>query len=372
MDPGPGQERAGALTSSPRPERRPEAAGTPPPTPLLIGPIPGLVELRLLEEALRRLHGVAGVQVLWFGRRWARMDVAAASLEGALPALGRPLKLDVGPGGVVTARFADLVGPPEPAPSAAATGARRPSPGPEPLEPTGGGLIDLVPEPVCRHFRILPVAVEDARLTVAMADPEDRLARDVAAALSGREVRVLPAAPERLAAAIERAFGSPADRPAEPRRPPPGAGDRSGVPEIDLEGLEPAMDALAIVPAELQRAARCLPLELDDRYLYVAVGDPLDAATAARLEELAGGRRVRTFIADRDELGALIERGPLLRPPQLISAPPTAFPGARGHRSRRRLRTVPVAVWRFLRAPVPVGAVLVALAVAAALAYFFA
>ena len=95
---------------------------------------------------------------------------------------------------------------------------------------TGADPVDriaarLLPEHICRSFRILPIAV-DGDLTLAAADPDDRIAQNVAYALTGRPLRTVAAAPDEIDAAIDRAFGgssefaAPSPAAAPPHQPP--------------------------------------------------------------------------------------------------------------------------------------------------------
>jgi type II secretory ATPase GspE/PulE/Tfp pilus assembly ATPase PilB-like protein len=64
----------------------------------------------------------------------------------------------------------------------------------------------LLPEAVCRHLRVLPVARETNRMTVALADPRDDVAPRVVYALTGDIPRVVVAAPADIERAIARVF----------------------------------------------------------------------------------------------------------------------------------------------------------------------
>jgi hypothetical protein len=78
------------------------------------------------------------------------------------------------------------------------------------------------------------------------------------------------------------------------------------LPRIDLAGAEPDAGAVALVPEELQRRLRCVPLAVDENALYVAVADPLDERQQARLSDAAGERELRCFLAARDEVDAAL------------------------------------------------------------------
>lgn len=202
----------------------------------------------------------------------------------------------------------------------------------DPVDPAAARIL---PARACRHFRMIGVAAERGSLTLAMADAGDAMAREVASALSKMPLEIVVAPPDQIDRAIERAFagGDETQGPAE-RAPTPGrlggilvsrgfvepaalaaaldtqarSGGRLGeilaqqaglgeaalsealadqlrVPLVELEGLEPTPEALALLPEGLQRQGRCLPLETDAQTLYVAVADPLDNATYEAIRE---------------------------------------------------------------------------------------
>lgn len=362
-----GPERSAENSAPERTENR-GGGDAPSPSGLAIGPIPGLVDLRLLEEGIAGLRGVAGVRVRWFGRRWARIDVAtsdSAKLEGILFELGRPMDLETEPGGLLVARFADVGGPPEPVPA----GARLPAAA-EPGAALDPRAAQSLPEAVCRHFLMVPIAFDGTTLTLAIVNPADRLARDVAAALTGAAVAAVPTTGEAIEEAIDEAFGPVGEEDEAGILPVPDEtqrlADELGIPVIDLEGIEPTVEALELLPPELQREIPCLPLTVDDEALYVAIDAPLGSEAASEVGAYADGRRVRAYLASSGELEALAdELHP--RPSALRSPPPTAFPGNEGTedegRKRRWLTAVPLALWHFLRAPLPIGVALIAVGV---------
>ena len=75
--------------------------------------------------------------------------------------------------------------------------------GPDPLDPLAAKLL---PEPVCRHFVMLPVSLTAAEVVLAVANPLDPLGPEVARALLSQPIRVVVAAPDRLERAIDRVF----------------------------------------------------------------------------------------------------------------------------------------------------------------------
>ncbi len=82
---------------------------------------------------------------------------------------------------------------------------------PDPTLPTGdpvnAAAAQLLPEQVCRHFRMIPVSYEDGELTVAMADPSDPMAQNVAYALTNDALSVVLAPPHQIDRAIDRIWG---------------------------------------------------------------------------------------------------------------------------------------------------------------------
>jgi type II secretory ATPase GspE/PulE/Tfp pilus assembly ATPase PilB-like protein len=74
------------------------------------------------------------------------------------------------------------------------------------LDEVDRGAARSLPEPVCRHLRLLPLARETNRLTIAVADPRDEVAPRVVYAMTGDIPRVVVAAPGDIERAISRVF----------------------------------------------------------------------------------------------------------------------------------------------------------------------
>jgi type IV pilus assembly protein PilB len=70
--------------------------------------------------------------------------------------------------------------------------------------PVDGSAVARVPEPVCRRHTALPIAYEDGRLLVAMADPANVFAIDDIRSLTGLEVKPLVATRADVIQAINR------------------------------------------------------------------------------------------------------------------------------------------------------------------------
>jgi cellulose synthase/poly-beta-1,6-N-acetylglucosamine synthase-like glycosyltransferase len=239
---------------------------------------------------------------------------------------------------------------------------------PDPALPMGDPVnpiaAQMLPEGVCRHFRMLPISFDGQTLLLAMADFDDPMARDVAVALTTDPLEVVLAPAEQIDAAIDRVFGGLSHAPGlnghgaldDAGVVAPGrigeilvrrglitehdlsyalevqsrTGSRIGeilyyealvregdlaaaladqlrVPLVDLEGMEPSPEALELVPESLQREGRCVPLAVDDEVLYVAITDPLDDGTYEAIRELTE-LRIRTYMVIRSDLDALLRR----------------------------------------------------------------
>jgi len=74
-----------------------------------------------------------------------------------------------------------------------------------------GHAVSLVSAAVCRRHAVLPIAVEDGRLVLAMADPGNVFALDDVRSLTGMEARPVVATREDLLAAVDRYCRADAD-----------------------------------------------------------------------------------------------------------------------------------------------------------------
>ncbi|MDX6209093.1 MAG: type pilus assembly protein PilB [Frankiales bacterium] len=77
--------------------------------------------------------------------------------------------------------------------------------------PVDGSAVARVPEPVCRRHTALPIAYEDGRLLVAMADPANVFAIDDIRSLAGCEVKPVVATRADVLQAINRYHRADAD-----------------------------------------------------------------------------------------------------------------------------------------------------------------
>ena len=82
---------------------------------------------------------------------------------------------------------------------------------PDPALPAGDPVnpiaAQMLPETVCRHFRMMPVSYDGQTLVLAMADPSDAMAQNVAFALTSDPLEVVLAPAHQIDAAIDRVYG---------------------------------------------------------------------------------------------------------------------------------------------------------------------
>lgn len=244
------------------------------------------------------------------------------------------------------------------------------------LDPTtppedGGRTINplaarLLSREICQHFHIIPISYSDGVVTVAADDPFDELARDMAARLTGREVRFAVTPREEIERAIEDQF-APAPQGLrsvglihEPDAAAPSTygrplgqvlADRGLITEeqltealeeqgrtgsrvgeilvhsgmvaqseltaalaehfqlhvVDLSQVEPDPEALELVPEPLARHLRAVPIVVDEGTLYLAISDVLDDDTVAALREHTN-LELRGLLAPRNDIDELMQR----------------------------------------------------------------
>src|SRR4029078_5246387 len=75
----------------------------------------------------------------------------------------------------------------------------------QPVKPPAARLLS---DRVCRQFGIVSVAYSEGVVTIAGSDPYDRTAREVAASITGRDVRFVVAPPEDINRAAYDTFQS--------------------------------------------------------------------------------------------------------------------------------------------------------------------
>ena len=74
------------------------------------------------------------------------------------------------------------------------------------VAPTAAALA-LLPNSLARRHRAIPLAIEDSRLRIALADPLDTDALDTFAHVTGKEIVPLAATPTAISRALDRAYG---------------------------------------------------------------------------------------------------------------------------------------------------------------------
>ena len=221
----------------------------------------------------------------------------------------------------------------------------------------------LLTEQVCVTFGMLPFALGDGVLYIAIADPANTLAANVARSLSGHPVELVATDPEQITAAIAAAFTGPLSEetftadpaPAPAPALPPRVGDylvqrgfvtreqiktaleeqqRTGsrlgqilvhtgvvseqellavladyyqLQRVDLTGFEPDPQIASEIPEPLARERRVVPVAFEDGVLYVAVSDVLDDATVAELREHTDAE-LRELLATRNSIDEMMQR----------------------------------------------------------------
>ena len=79
------------------------------------------------------------------------------------------------------------------------------------------------------------------------------------------------------------------------------------LPTVDLSEFDPARAPVDAIPEPIARRLQCVPIGMDDRYLFVAVPDVPDAALLAELKRHTD-HEVRPFLAPAGEIEALLRR----------------------------------------------------------------
>jgi cellulose synthase/poly-beta-1,6-N-acetylglucosamine synthase-like glycosyltransferase len=83
--------------------------------------------------------------------------------------------------------------------------------------------------------------------------------------------------------------------------------DRQRLPVIDLSEFDPTKAPVDAIPEPLARRLHCVPIAIDDQYLFVAVPDAPDRALAEEIEEHTH-LKVRPFLAPASDIDALLRR----------------------------------------------------------------
>lgn len=84
------------------------------------------------------------------------------------------------------------------------------------------------------------------------------------------------------------------------------ASEKHGVPPVDLTTLRFALAELDLLPLEIARRHRALPLLAKADMLFVAMANPTDPKAREELEFVCG-RKLIPFVADPERLGQLID-----------------------------------------------------------------
>ena len=84
------------------------------------------------------------------------------------------------------------------------------------------------------------------------------------------------------------------------------ASEKHGVPPVDLTTLRFALSELDLLPLEIARRHRALPLLAKAEMLFVAMANPTDPKAREELEFVCG-RKLIAFVADPERLGGLID-----------------------------------------------------------------
>jgi type IV pilus assembly protein PilB len=83
---------------------------------------------------------------------------------------------------------------------------------------------------------------------------------------------------------------------------------RRGLPFVNVNHAEPALDLIAKLPMPLLRRACILPVHSDDGEVLVAAGDPDDSQSLDVVRRVLGARPLRVAMAEPDALSATLER----------------------------------------------------------------
>ncbi len=82
---------------------------------------------------------------------------------------------------------------------------------------------------------------------------------------------------------------------------------QSGLPVVDLTGVKPPAAALRMVPPALMRQHSCVPFNIQDRVIFVALAYPLPPAAIQQLEQKSL-HKIKAFLTQEDTLLPLLQR----------------------------------------------------------------
>ncbi|MGZ4464704.1 MAG: glycosyltransferase [Nocardioides sp.] len=215
----------------------------------------------------------------------------------------------------------------------------------------------LIPEGICRTFRVLPYAESDGAVLVAAADADDAITAQVVAERIDRPVRLVRHTVNEIVAAIDTVYPP---REAEVETPEARRArmqmaqmltrsglvtddqlqramleySRTGDPlgdilvaheaisedvlvaalsevhqmqRVGLAEFEPDLDVARMLPEPLALRLQVVPVAATDDLVLLAVARPLDAESTALVEE-ALGLPFRQLLANRTELDQLLQR----------------------------------------------------------------
>ncbi|MGZ6752890.1 MAG: glycosyltransferase [Nocardioides sp.] len=218
-------------------------------------------------------------------------------------------------------------------------------------------LRTLIPEGICRTFRVLPYAESDGAVLVAAADADDAITAQVVAERIDRPVRLVRHTVNEIVAAIDTVYPP---REAEVETPEARRArmqmaqmltrsglvtddqlqramleySRTGDPlgdilvaheaisedvlvaalsevhqmqRVGLAEFEPDLDVARMLPEPLALRLQVVPVAATDDLVLLAVARPLDAESTALVEE-ALGLPFRQLLANRTELDQLLQR----------------------------------------------------------------
>ncbi len=216
----------------------------------------------------------------------------------------------------------------------------------------------LLTEELCRHFHMLPIAYRDGVVTVAFCDPFDKLAIELATALTASEVRPVLVASADAEAAIARTFGPLWAPQFENMGPPPSESPRLGdllvangvtsdeqieaalaeqrrtgsrlgdvllhanviresdliealseqlqLPPLDLDGGIVYAEAVRTIPEAVARELRVVPVAADETALYLAVANELDDDALQTLQRYTD-LEILAFLAPLSQIDEILE-----------------------------------------------------------------
>ncbi len=187
----------------------------------------------------------------------------------------------------------------------------------------------LLPEGVCRTFRVMPYAISDGVLLVAAADPGDRIAEQVVTDAvvetpAERKARTqmaqmllksgLVTEEELQVATLEYSrTGDPlgdilvAHGAISEDTLVAALSEQYQMQRVGLTDFEPDLDLAQRLPEPLAQSFQAIPVAATDGEVILAVARPLDKEQT-EAAEAALGTKVRTLLANRTELDQVIQR----------------------------------------------------------------